>query len=310
MFDNLPLGIILNPTAGKHHASHIENKLIYYLRAKKISYRLEKTKYPSHATDIAKRLSKEHEIIVAAGGDGTINEVASGIYGSKSALAILPIGSGNDFNKMIKVPRKIDQAIDSIVNGKKKVFKFGKICVWDSFGKKKSRYFINTVGIGLDAEIANKIKNIKLLRGLPLYLVAAIKALKIHSPNEYTIRDGSLKRTESAFFICVGNGCFEGGGFQILPHSNPNNPYMHICMIGSMPMWKALRLIPSLVKGTHSDKQQVSMWKSKHFIIDAKKPFVLHCDGEIINEGVLKVEIKLASKGICVIVPSNNAFVL
>ena len=163
-------------------------------------------------------------------------------------------------------------------------------------GINEKRYFINTLGIGLDAEIANETKHIKFIRGLPLYLLAAIKALLTHSPNEYYIKDGDVKRTIRAFFICIGNGNFEGGGFKILPDAKANDSNLDICLIGAIPIFKAIRIIPSLINGTHKKNQNVSMWKTKQMTIEAKKPFIIHGDGEIFDENTRKVKIEIRPK--------------
>jgi diacylglycerol kinase (ATP) len=306
ILDNSCLGIILNPTAGKGHASDIEHQLISCLRNKNISFKLEKTKSPGHATSIARDLSEEYDVIIAAGGDGTINEVAEGLVGTKSALAFISIGSGNDFNKMICFPKNIAQNIDSILNGKKKIIDYGIITYLNSAGQTKNRIFINTLGIGLDAEIACETKNIKHLRGLPLYFLAAAKALINHSPNEYMIRDGGTSKYEKAFFICIGNGSYEGGGFKILPDANPYDAYLDVCVIESMPLIKAVRYIPRLISGTHNNyDKSISLWRSKCMKVEALRPFIIHGDGEIIEKEATNLEVKIVEQGLTIIVPSQ-----
>jgi len=168
---NLPkLGIVLNPTAGRGGALNIEKPLIEYLRLHNIVFQLEKTTAPLHATDLSSQLSKIFDIVIAIGGDGTVNEVAAGLIGSTASLAIFPIGSGNDFNRIIGIPKKMDLAIDAIISGRKKSIDLGRSTIINSNGVTQVKYFINTLGIGIDAEIANEIKRIKYLRGLPLYI--------------------------------------------------------------------------------------------------------------------------------------------
>jgi diacylglycerol kinase family enzyme len=165
MYKQKKLGIILNPAAGRGRAGDMRERLISCLQEKKITFQLELTRKSGHAEEIAFRMSENFETIVAAGGDGTINEVVSGIVGKKAAIAILPIGSGNDFNKIIGMSRKLDHAIDIIINGSKKLMNLGKVIYWNKQGGKKERYFINTLGMGLDAEIAKETKQIKFFRG-------------------------------------------------------------------------------------------------------------------------------------------------
>jgi diacylglycerol kinase (ATP) len=306
MYKQQELGIILNPAAGRGRAGDIRKRLISCLQEKKIPFQLELTREPGHAKEIAFRMSEIFETIVAAGGDGTINEVVSGIVGRKAAIAILPLGSGNDFNKVIGISKKIDHAIDAMINGTRKLLDLGKVIYWNKQGEKKERYFINTLGMGLDAEIAKETKQIKFLRGLPLYLLAAIKALQKHSPNEYKITEEKMTKVERAFFICAGNGCFEGGGFKLLPNANPNDSLLDICILGVMPIHKAIGIIPKLINGTHENLQKVSMWKSRKFIVETKNTFILHGDGEIFDENAVKAEINLAQSKISFMIPKER----
>jgi diacylglycerol kinase (ATP) len=304
MFDSRQLGIILNPEAGRGRAKHILKSLTDCLHEKGVAFQLEQTNAPGHAKDIALRMKEDHEIILAAGGDGTINEVTSGIINSKTALAVLPVGSGNDFNKMIGIPKKISQAVTAILYGKKKLIDLGQGYFWNSLGEKKKCHFVNTLGIGLDAEIAHETRKIKLLRGLPLYLLAAIKALYKHTPNEYKLIEGNRTWIEKAFLICIGNGCFEGGGFKLLPRAITNDSRLDICLIKDMPILKALKIIPHLIKGSHFNKNRISMWKSKEIRIESKSPFVIHCDGEVLTNDAVKIKVELSPKKINVIVPA------
>lgn len=303
MCKNQKLGVILNPIAGRGRAHRIENGLVEHLRRLKISFSLEKSNYEGHATQIAKQMSNEFPIIIAAGGDGTVNEVASGIFCSKAAIALLPIGSGNDFNKLIGMPTKVNFAVDIIIKGRKKLFDFGRISIRNSFDQTKERHFINMVGIGIDAEIARKAKQIKYLRGLFLYLVAAIKALSTYSPIKYTINDGNILLTQQAYLLCAGNGNYEGGGFKMLPNANPHDSMLNICLIKAMPLLRGIPLIPKIIKGTHGNDKMVSMWDSKSLHVSSHEPFIIHGDGEILEENAIDVMIEMEPKKINVIVP-------
>ncbi len=292
------LGIILNPVAGRGHAGTIKAHLIAYLREKKIPFHMELTKGPEHAIEIASRMCEYTETIVAAGGDGTVNEVVSGIAGKKTAIAILPIGSGNDYSKVIGISRNINQAIDTIINNKKNLMDLGKVIYWNKLGYKKERYFVNTLGMGLDAEIARETRQIKYLRGLPLYLLAAFKAIKKHCPNEYRITDNKRIRTAKAFLLCAGNGCYEGGGFKLLPNAHPNDSLLDICLLGVMPIHRAIGILPKLINGRHENLQEVQMWKTKKLRVEAKNPFIIHGDGEIFEENAVEAEINIAQNKI------------
>lgn len=193
------LGIILNPVAGRGHALRCEKKLIEYLQRTKQAFNLEHTGGPGDATRMARQMSRTYDIIVAAGGDGTVNEVVAGVAGSKASIGVLPIGSGNDFGRMIGMPKRVDHAIELILHGTRKFFDLGKIAIWNSAGQLREGIFVNTLGVGLDAEIAYETKRIKYLRGLPLYLFAAVRSLVTHVSNEYELLEGKRKGFKKRF---------------------------------------------------------------------------------------------------------------
>jgi YegS/Rv2252/BmrU family lipid kinase len=305
MFDLPKLGIILNPIAGGGRAINIEKQLVEYLRYRKIVFQLEKTNRPQHATELSSQMCKELDIIVALGGDGTLNEVAAGALGSIATIAPFPIGSGNDFNRIIGIPRKIALAIDTIISGTKRLIDIGKVVIQNSLGTIQVKHFINTLGIGIDAQIAKEVKGIKYLRGLPLYCLAAIKALSHYSPNTYSISENGTTRKETAYLLCAGNGIYEGGGFKMLPDANPSDSKLNICLIRKMSVWNALPLVPKIIQGTHGGHEMISMWDSKRLSISSNQPFILHGDGEIFEENAMNVIIDIVPKAINVIVPSN-----
>jgi diacylglycerol kinase (ATP) len=305
MTDMPKLGIVLNPIAGRGRALKIEKPLIEYLCQRNIVFQLEKTEGPRHATELSSQMSKEFDIIVALGGDGTVNEVAAGLFGSTASLAVFPIGSGNDFNRLIGIPIAMNSAIETIISGTKKFFDLGRVVIQNSTGMTQVKHFVNTLGIGIDAQIAKEAKSIKYLRGLSLYVVAAIKALSTYAPNEYTIYDNGTTRKEKAYLICAGNGIYEGGGFKMLPNANPSDSKLNICLIRKMSVWNAIPLVPKVIHGTHGVHSKVNIWESMGLRISSEQPFILHGDGEIFEENAVDVKIDLIPKAISVIVPKD-----
>ena len=303
---NLPkFGFVLNPAAGRGRAVKVERELINYLQRRNIKYQLEKTKEPLHATSIARGMCQDVDIIVAVGGDGTANEVATGILGSTVSFAIIPIGSGNDFNKIVGIPDKIENAFESILAGTKKRIDLGSVTIYDSLGQISARNFLNVLGIGIDAEIAKETKRINFLRGLPLYLLAAIKALSTYTPNEYTIIDGNTEIKAKTYLLCAGNGIYEGGGFKMLPDASPDDGKLNICLIRKMPVWKSISVIPKIIKGTHGEHKLISMWETTSLKLVGTNPFIVHGDGEIFSESAIETVIEVLPNALTVIIPKK-----
>jgi diacylglycerol kinase (ATP) len=301
MTENKKLGIILNPVAGRGKAIKAEKELVRSLREKNITFQLEHTQRPLHAISLAEQLSKEYKIIVAAGGDGTANEVARGLLGSKVSMAYLPIGSGNDFNKIVCMPADISHALDTILINKLKIIDVGHITIENTSGKTFSSQFINTLGIGIDATIAKESKHIKYIRGLMLYLLATLKALSYYMPIKFFIKIDGKEFVEESFLFCVGNGKFEGGGFNMVPNAIPDDQFFDICLIKKMSIRNALTVIPMVIKGTHGKHNQVVMMQAKVIELTATEPFVVHADGEILEDMALKIRIEIAKKKLSLI---------
>jgi YegS/Rv2252/BmrU family lipid kinase len=288
--------------AGRGRALKAEKVLLRTLREKNIGFHMEHTKEPQHAISIAKNLSKDYEIIIAAGGDGTANEVARGILGSKASLAYLPIGSGNDVNKIVCMPAGIPQTIDTILHGKKRMIDVGNVTIENVLKKTITSQFINTLGIGIDATIAKEVKHIKHMRGLVLYLFAALKALISYRTTKFFLRVDDQEFEEESFLFCVGNGKYEGGGFNMVPDAVPDDHHFDVCLIKKMPLNEALTAIPLVIKGTHGTHKQVVMRQAQNIELTAKEPFVVHADGEILEDNALRIRIEMAKEQLSVIV--------
>ena len=154
----LPTFLILNPCSGRGKSE----KLIPHIRAhfvdRKVPFDLHVTTCPDEARKIASEVRKNYPIVIAGGGDGTVNEVVNGLSSSNSALGILPLGSGNDFANALTYPKKLSQCLQIATNQQIRSIDFGSIEVITLSLEKKKKYFINSVGIGLDAEVANEAR--------------------------------------------------------------------------------------------------------------------------------------------------------
>jgi diacylglycerol kinase (ATP) len=301
---NQRIGIILNPTAGRGHAGHVEKELISHFRKKKIDFQLEKTKEIGHGIALAKSMANHFNIVIAAGGDGTMNEVGTGLLGSTTALGVLPIGSGNDFNRMVGMSKNVISTIDKTLLGIKKKFDVGSLIIRNETNRVHKKFFLNTLGIGIDAEIARQARQIKHIKGLGLYLIAALRALSTYKPNRYVIKDRSSNITEDAYLICLGNGNYEGGGFKMLPNAVPDDRWFDVCLIRTMSMREALPIIPKIIAGTHSKSNKTIEWKTRKISICSEEPFILHGDGEILETNAIEINVEMAKSQLLVMMPT------
>src|SRR5512141_640287 len=200
---------ILNPYAGRGSAQKLVEPLGKALRERGIPHDLVLTTRAGEASEIAR--NARGEVVVAVGGDGTVNEVANGLLGSGKTLGVLPAGNGNDFVKNIGSGQGIPEAIDRLSRGTVKLIDVGTVeCLVapnSSGSADPKRYFVNGVGIGFDAAVAAKTREIKYLTGILLYLAAVFQMLGKHKSPLFTIRfDGGEAAASKPLLIAIGNG--------------------------------------------------------------------------------------------------------
>jgi YegS/Rv2252/BmrU family lipid kinase len=264
--------------------------------------RFQLTTAPGEAIKIARETTAE--LVVAAGGDGTINEVVNGILqgGSEKLLGVIPIGSGNDFAKMLNLkPFKIKLALESIKKRKVVTSDVGLIQFLTSDGKLGERFFINGVGIGFDATAADESRKIKHLRGIPLYLLALLKTLSKYESLEMEVYiDGKLIK-DQIFLIAIGNGASTGGGFLLTPHAKIDDALLDVCVVNDLSILRVFQVLPTVLKGKHIDYPEVRMFKAKEIEIRSNSNLTMHADGEIIGTSLRWIKISIIPSAVEVI---------
>jgi diacylglycerol kinase (ATP) len=288
------IGIVFNPVAGKGKAQRIERKLLDIIRKRHPTFLFERTQYPEHAYQLAKRMANDVDVIIAAGGDGTLNSVAVAVAGTATTIGILPIGSGNDFIRSIGIPSDPYRALDIAFNGKRKLFDLGSVNVTEEkTGSVIQKKFLNSFGIGLDAEIAHATQSISYLRGIMLYSYAAIKTLIRYNAVELEINSDSWSKKLQALFVCAGNGQYEGGGFKLTPQAQPDDGLLQVCIVPKMSMEKLLRAAVKVPNGLHGESDGIELLNVKQLNIQSKSPTVIHVDGEIISTRAISAELSI-----------------
>ncbi|CUS88833.1 lipid kinase, YegS/Rv2252/BmrU family, partial [Candidatus Kryptonium thompsonii] len=259
--NELKTHIVLNPYAGRWKGAKLYHKLIQYVRHLKYLERFQVTTAHGEAIQIAR--DTPAELVVAAGGDGTVNEIVNGILQSNSEklLGVIPIGSGNDFAKMLNLkPFKIKIAIESIKRRRITTSDVGIIRFIDEFGNSGERFFINGVGVGFDAVVANESRKIKHLRGILLYLLALLKSLKDYETPEMEVYIDGKKIKEKIFLVAVGNGKSAGGGFLLTPDAKINDALLDVCLVSDLSILRVLQVLPTVLKGKHIQYPEVTMF--------------------------------------------------
>ena len=243
------------------------------------------TVYPTHATELAYQAVMDgYELVIAAGGDGTVHEVINGLMQvpaeMRPRLGIVPMGSGNDFAPSIGISVNSTEAIKKVFTGQAKRIDVGLFGLGDG----KHEYFNNTFGLGFDATVTIRTQRLTRIRGFLMYLVAVFQtiAVNLDAPMMH-ISTESESWSEETIMLVVCNGPREGGGFMVAPASDASDGilnYASVCKVSRLMM---LRLIPEVMKGTHGRFKQVRLGQLHRIQIQSEKPVTIHADGEVIS---------------------------
>ncbi len=289
--------LIANPIAGRGRGRKALPAAEEALRRQGLQFKTEVTSRPLEAMGIARQAAEEGcELVVALGGDGTSHEVANGLLSSGNsevALGMIPIGTGNDFADMFNTPTDLAQVALRIREGKTRLIDVGRV---------NDRYFVNVLGTGFDALVSIQALKIQhVLRGFPLYLAAVFITLKEYQIPHITVEFDGERLSMPMTMINVANGKREGGGFLIAPDAKNDDGVFDICLARGLGRLGILRLLPEVIKGTHVDKEPVTMAKAKRVILDSPDPLPVHADGEIIYTNAHHLEIEIIPRRLRVI---------
>lgn len=279
---------IVNPHARSGLGQLVWNELETILKEKKIIYQVYFTQYQRHATKLTQEItsSNKEEIVVALGGDGTVNEVINGINDyEKTIFGYIPIGSSNDFARGMELPTDPVKALDSIISFKE----LFPINIGTLEYQEKKKHFAVSAGIGFDAAICHeavvsRLKRFfnKLKLGKLTYVGIAIHRLWLTKPQEVTITlDGTEKHTfPSAYFVAIMNNRYEGGGVKFCPKAKIDDDILDVIVVAGLSKLKILLLLPTAFIGKHTHFKGVHIYRCRQITIEAEKAMPVHTDGE------------------------------
>lgn len=303
-----PIKVILNPAAGRGYSAQVEGKVCQFLEEEGTDFDMVRTQSPWHAAELAACAVRDgFETIVAAGGDGTANEIINGLMmaseddtgaQARPKLAVIPAGSGSDFATGIGLPADLREACRRVALGQARKIDIGRVTV----AGQEPRYFGNVVGVGFDGAVLLETLKIKRLRGLALYLLAVLKTvfLNFEAPMTTIEHDGQQMELK-AMLVSVTNGPREGGGFFIAPDAKPDDGLFDVCIGREVSRLTILRLLPHFLKGTHVNLDPITMIQARQVSISSPDGLIAHVDGEVLctNAPWIKCEILPGALHVC-----------
>ncbi len=288
--------VILNPVAGRGYGARAEPELREWLKAEGVEFDLVRTTAPGHAVELAEQAARDgFETVVAAGGDGTSNEVLNGLMaaaqnGVTAVMGFLPVGSGCDFANTMGVSGDLRAACRKLSSDRARVMDVGRVTIPGRF----SSYYGNFVGIGFDAVVTRETRKVKWVRGLALYLPVVLKTVFLYyKAPRVTIEYDGQELSLPALMLCISNGPREGGGFFVAPNAVPDDGLFDLCIAREVEQFEILRMIPRFMKGTHVGHEAVTMARARRVVVSSPDGLVSHMDGEVICEDAQRIECEI-----------------
>ena len=296
--------VIFNPQANRGTAAKLLPELVRCLD-KYGQADLVQTTRPGEAAELAARaLEQGFDKIVAAGGDGTVNEIVNGCQSHAGAegwgaLGILPIGSGNDLAWTLGLSPDLVTACARVFNGKRREIDLGRV----TDGNGRSRYFCNGVGIGFDGTVAREVQKITWAGGFAKYLLGLARTfLFYYDAPQVTIRYDDREISDRIMMLTVSNGRRHGGGFIITPEATLDDGRLDLCIVRRVGRLGILQLIPKFLQGVHVDDARVQMDRGGRVVVEVPDGLATHLDGEIFCDAARWLDIEILPRRLAVLI--------
>ena len=283
------IDLIVNPSAGRGKAGRLAPLAVARLRERGVVCEARYTRAPGEATQlVAEALRGGAECVLVAGGDGTVNEAVNGYVGvahDAQALGFIPMGTGNDFAKMLGAGDDWRIACDRIAEGRRRRVDAGRC---------NGRYFANGIGAGFDAQVALEANSMPWLRGNAVYVAALARTLLLRhrTPLARIVHDGGAIESRITL-VAVANGSTYGGAFRLAPDANLANGMLELVIAAALTRCGILALVPHVMRGSHVGRDGVTVLRSARVVVETDEPLVVHADGEIIGDAVTRLEVEV-----------------
>jgi len=279
--------VILNPTAGNGRARRLSERILVGLERRGVEADVAATTAPREAVRLGLEAARAGvDLVIAAGGDGTVHEVAGGLLGAYAegidgpVLGVLPVGTGNDFAKLVGPRDDLERSLDIVAHGQLRRFDAAR-AEWGEH----SHWFVNAAGTGIDVEVVRQMLR-RRGRSTPAvfkYLSALLRALVTYRAIPLRIRIDDREMQRETMIIVAGNGRCVGGGFWICPDAEPDDGRFDICIVNRVSYLGALRALPLIMRGKHQNHPKIEMYRGSTVEIEAlgPDPLFFQLDGEL-----------------------------
>jgi len=283
---------IYNPKSGLIHPENLLKKFIdYYFPSNLCQYDFVETEGRHHAFNSAQdAVENNYDIVVAIGGDGTVNETGSALVNTETALGIVPVGSGNGIARSLEIPLLMKRAIKLITRGETRKIDVGMV---------ENKYFFATAGMGFDAVLGKRFDSTKVRGPAPYYFFGIQEFFRYKAPR-YKIKFDGRTIIKYAFILAVANTKQYGANAIICPSAEPDDGLLDLAVIENVNLATTLYYLPTLFTGKIEKAPAYEVYRSTNFEIQRESPTPFTLDGEV-YEGDKKLTYSLLPKAIKII---------
>ncbi|MFO7538443.1 MAG: diacylglycerol kinase family lipid kinase [Chloroflexota bacterium] len=274
--------VILNPWSDRGRAAKLEQQIPVWARQAGGELELVLTERPGHAKQLAREATLAgYDLVVAAGGDGTVHEVVNGLVQGGQAtatLGVIPVGSGNDFAFSQGITTNPEAAVQRLFSGQPVTIDLAR--VEDEHGR--FALFDNNLGIGFDAIVVIQTEAITRVHGFLMYFLAVLRTIALYYQTPHLTLDFDNERVaQEVLFLAMGMGRRGGGGFLLTPDARHDDDLVDSCTVDPIGRLRMLGMLGKAIRGTHIHAPFVTMRKNRRIVAQANQPLPIHIDGEI-----------------------------
>jgi diacylglycerol kinase (ATP) len=258
---------IINPISGGKRKDGVPQLIDKYLDGEAT---IVFTHGVSHASEVAAEAIDKYDLVVAVGGDGTVNEIASALVGSNAVLGVVPCGSGNGLSRFLGIPMDMQRSIENL--------NYGKAIKIDS-AQANGKPFFNMAGMGFDAHIAEVFAHGK-KRGFITYIKSALQEIIKYKPQTYQLEIDGVAYERTAFMLSFANSSQYGNNAHISPQASVQDGLIDVCIIKPFPLYRFPELGIRMFTKTTNKSKFVEIIRGKHILVRRNSAGPMHLDGE------------------------------
>lgn len=289
--------VIINRKAGTDREKRLGTAIRKHLPGTDFTVEITYLQYLGHGTDLAREaVERGIDTVVAVGGDGSINEIAQGLLGAKTALAIIPLGSGNGLARALKIPLDVDAALRLVAKGRRRAM---------DAGFANEHLFLSNAGVGFDAMIADQFQHSR-QRGLFNYARLVIGGFAGYRPADYAIKVDGVKQSGKAFLLTVANGNQFGYEFKLASVASVFDGQLDLCVVPPLRFMDLLPLSIHSLRGKLENSRYMEHQRASEVEVHSEGLSSLQVDGDAVPlNNKRTVHFRIMPRALQVIVPGK-----